>query len=100
MEAAKGQYHLSGTLQPQLLVGGLVGRLSDPGVDIDATGTFKKRVIDGKLSLTSPALALTTEGGIDLGHNLFDDLRIEARLLRPEARSGEQTSELQSLMRI
>src|SRR3546814_9113827 len=63
MEAAKGQYHLSGTLQPQLLVGGLVGRLSDPGVDIDATGTFKKRVIDGTLSLKSPALALTTEGG-------------------------------------
>src|SRR3546814_15749518 len=60
MEAAKGQYHLSGTLQPQLLVGGLVGRLSDPGVDIDATGTFKKRVIDGTLSLKSPALALTT----------------------------------------
>src|SRR3546814_9765745 len=25
------------------------------------------------------------EGGIDLGHNLFDDLRIEARLLRPAA---------------
>src|SRR3546814_2860601 len=58
---------------------------SDLSVGIDATGTFKKRVIDGTLSLKSPALALTMEGGIDLGHNLFDDLRIEARLLRPAA---------------
>ncbi|MBK5265067.1 MAG: translocation/assembly module TamB domain-containing protein, partial [Alphaproteobacteria bacterium] len=85
VEVANGRYRLSGTLQPQWLRGGLIGRLSMPQVRAEASGTFEKRVIDGELMLRSAALQLVAKGGLDLGHNLFDDLRVKAQLLRPAA---------------
>lgn len=85
LEAAKGQYRLTGILRPQYLRGGLIGRLSSPELAVDATGTIERRVVAGALSLRSDALLLEAEGGIDLAHSLYDDLRMQFRLLRPSA---------------
>lgn len=85
LEAAKGQYHLAGTLQPQLLRPGLIGRLSAPKLEVDAAGTFDKRLLSGQLALKSDAIDLTAKGGIDLAHNLIDDLRVDTWLRRPSA---------------
>ncbi|MCF8707048.1 translocation/assembly module TamB domain-containing protein [Rhizorhapis sp. SPR117] len=85
MEVANGHYRLSGTLQPQWLRGGLIGRLSMPEIRAEASGTFEKRVVSGELTLRSAALQLVAKGGVDLGHNLFDDLRVDVQLLRPAA---------------
>lgn len=85
LEAARGQYRLTGTVQPQLLRQGLIGRLSASGVEVEATGTLQDRMLAGQMALRSEAVALNAQGGIDLGHSLFDDLRIDARLRRPSA---------------
>lgn len=85
MEAVRGQYRLTGTLQPQLLRQGLIGRLSAPSLEVDASGAFVKRVLAGEVKLRSDALVLDARGGIDLGHSLIDDLRVDAWLRRPAA---------------
>ena len=85
MEAAKGQYRLTGAVQPQLLRPGLIGRLSEPNLEVDASGTFERRFLKGQLGLRSEAIELTARGGIDLAHSLIDDLRIETWLRRPSA---------------
>lgn len=85
MAAAKGQYSLTGQMRPQLLRGGLISRLSAPQLDVQASGTFEKRMIAGGMTLRSEAIEIDAKGGIDLAHSLFDDLRVNAQLLRPAA---------------
>jgi translocation and assembly module TamB len=85
LQAAKGQYLLTGVLQPQRLRQGLIGRLSAPGLAVEASGTFERRVLAGAVKLRSDALVLDARGGIDLGHSLIDDLRVDAWLRRPAA---------------
>lgn len=85
LSAAKGKYHLAGTLQPQLLRPGLIGRLSAPELKVDAAGTLEKRLLAGQVALRSEAVDLQAKGGIDLAHSLVDDLRINTWLRRPSA---------------
>lgn len=85
LEAVKGRYRLTGSLHPQLLRGGLIARMSTPEMAVNASGTLDKRLILGEASLRSKALLLEAKGGVDLARNMFDDLRLDARLLRPSA---------------
>lgn len=80
-----GRYSLAGALAPGDLVRGKLMRLTSPRVIVSGAATLADRRLDGTLSLRSAALAVTTEGIVDLGSGAFDNLRTRARLLRPPA---------------
>ncbi|MBB5985162.1 translocation/assembly module TamB domain-containing protein [Sphingobium lignivorans] len=50
---------------------------------LDADLTFERRVARGTASLQVAALRLGVAGGVDLGRNRFDDLRLEAAVDQP-----------------
>jgi len=83
--AEKGAYSLAGSLFPSRVTQGKKMRLSAPRVLVNGQATLHDRKLDGRVSLRSPSLVLEAEGLIDLGANAFDDLRLDARLLRPPA---------------
>jgi translocation and assembly module TamB len=86
LTARSGTYAASGTLQGAAITGkGLLQRLSAPRLDLSASGTLENRVIDGKLSVRSPAIDLSADGAIDLRHNALDNMLVELKLARPEA---------------
>lgn len=78
-----GRYHLNGRLAPGVLLKGGLKRIASPYVTIDLDTGFDNRRFDGRLSLSSPAMTLVGEGGIDLRTSSFRNLQISARLLRP-----------------
>ncbi|RZM15912.1 MAG: translocation/assembly module TamB, partial [Sphingomonas sp.] len=86
-----GRYTLSGVMAPSSLLGGKLQRLTAPRVLVNGAATFERRRLDGRLSLRTPALAVDTTGGIDLGTNAYRNVRIKARLLRPQALFGNMT---------
>ncbi|KKW91000.1 translocation/assembly module TamB domain-containing protein [Sphingobium chungbukense] len=86
LSARSGAYAASGTIEGAAIAGqGLFQRLSAPRLAIQANGSMTNRVIDGKLSLRSTAIALTADGGIDLRNNGFDNLLVDVQLARPQA---------------
>lgn len=86
-----GRYTLSGVMAPSSLLSGKLQRLTAPRVLVNGAATFERRRLDGRLSLRTPALAVDTTGGIDLGTNAYRNVRIKARLLRPQALFGNMT---------
>jgi translocation and assembly module TamB len=86
LTARSGTYAANGTLQGAAIAGnGLLQRLSAPRLTLSASGTLDKRIIDGKLTVRSPAIDLTADGAIDLRHNALDNMLVELKLARPEA---------------
>ncbi len=85
LDARSGRYTLSGTLAPAPFVGGKLRRLSAPRVLVNGQAGFANRRLEGELSLRSPSLAVNASGTVDLGANAYRDVRIAARLLRPDA---------------
>jgi translocation and assembly module TamB len=83
--ARSGRFELTGELRPALFTPPAVDRLLAPSVAVRGDVDVEGRRLDTNLRLTSQALDLTAIGLVDLGRSRFDDLRIEARLLRPEA---------------
>lgn len=83
--AREGDYSLTGSLYPSRVAQGKLMRLSAPRILVNGAATFANRRLDGKLSLRSQALAVDTEGRVDLGASAYDDLRVDIRLLRPSA---------------
>lgn len=85
LEAADGNYDVSGTIEGRQIAGsGLVARLTEPRLQLVASGTFEKRVLAGGMTLSTNALDLAIKGGIDLGKSRFDDLRADLILRRPD----------------
>ena len=85
LAADNGRYTLSGTLVPAPLVRGKLQRLTAPRVLVNGSATFAERRLDGSLSLRSPSLGVNATGVVDLGANAWRNVRIAARLVRPEA---------------
>lgn len=85
LAADSGQYRLSGTLAPAPFLKGRLQRLTAPRVAVDGRASFIKRRLDGVVTLRSPALLVRGTGIVDLGQSVFDNLRIDARLLQPAA---------------
>jgi translocation and assembly module TamB len=86
LTARSGTYTADGTLQGAAIAGnGLIQRLSAPRLDLSASGTLENRIIDGKVSIRSPAIDLTADGAIDLRHNALDNVLVELKLARPQA---------------
>jgi translocation and assembly module TamB len=80
-----GAYTLLGTLELATITRGKLQSLSAQRVTVNGGGTFEHRRLDGSLSLRSAALAVQADGVVDLSHSAFSNLRLRARLLRPEA---------------
>lgn len=86
LAATKGQYQLTGDVEGQAIAGnGLIQRLSAPRLDLTATGTLENRVLDGTMKLRSAAIDLTADGAFDLRNSSLDNMRIDAKLARPQA---------------
>ncbi len=83
IEARSGSFSVRGPARPGLYVKGPVERLADPQMDVALDLTWKDRIADLKLVLTSSALSLTCEGRIDLARNRWGDFRADALLLTP-----------------
>jgi translocation and assembly module TamB len=88
---AAGRYTLSGVLAPSTLLSGKLQRLTTPRILVNGTAGFANRRLDGQLSLRTPALAIDTTGTVDLAANVYRNVRIKARLLRPPALFGNMT---------
>ena len=80
-----GDYTLVGTLEPQRIAKGKLKSLTAPRVTVNGGATFANRRLDGQLSLRSAALAVEARGVVDLAKSAFGNVKLEARLLRPEA---------------
>ncbi|WP_448658042.1 translocation/assembly module TamB domain-containing protein [Sphingomonas sp. CJ99] len=80
-----GDYRLNGTLSPAPLIGSRLRALVSPRLTLVAAGTVANRRIEGRMTVRSDALAVDSQGGIDLRTSAFRNLRTEVRLARPAA---------------
>jgi translocation and assembly module TamB len=85
LTATAGRYTLVGMLAPASITKGKVQRLASPRILINGAGTLEHRRLTGLLSLRSAALSAEVTGTIDLAASAYRNLRVTARLLRPEA---------------
>jgi translocation and assembly module TamB len=83
LDAADGRFALKGKAAPGLAIGGIVQRLGSPQVEIDAVAALAERVLDTRLTLRSPSIAVSARGKVDLGRDRFDDFAVHADLLKP-----------------
>ena len=81
--AARGRYRLAGTLAPAPFLKGRLQRLTAPRIKVEGDGTLKDRILDGRLTLSSPALRAVARGGIDFGRRSYRKVSVGIDLLRP-----------------
>ena len=80
-----GRYTLTGSITPASITRGKLQSLTAPRVVVNGSARLSNRRLDGTLSMRSAALAAEASGVVDLARSAFDNLRLRARLLRPEA---------------
>ncbi len=80
-----GAYTLTGFVAPASITRGRVQRLSTPRFLVNGAATLADRRLAGSLSLRSAALSVDATGAINLAASAYRNVRITARLLRPEA---------------
>ncbi len=83
--ARDGTFEANGPTRPNLVLTGPVQRLAAPAAMLHASARLAQRRADLRVRLYSPAFAAAAEGRLDLGNNVYEELRIAARLLRPGA---------------
>ncbi|MDQ3482873.1 MAG: translocation/assembly module TamB domain-containing protein [Pseudomonadota bacterium] len=79
----KGRFGLRGILLPAQFLTGRLMRLAAPVVRVSGAATLEDRILDGQLTLGSPALNVAASGAIDLANNRFRSVRVGVDLLRP-----------------
>jgi translocation and assembly module TamB len=85
LTARDGSFAAKGTAQPSRLLAGSTAALFAPSTAIDVTARLAERKADVDGRLSSEAMRLGVSGGLDLGRNRYDDLRLAFVLLRPGA---------------
>jgi translocation and assembly module TamB len=80
-----GRYSLAGTLNLGTIAAGKLQRLTNPRVTISGAATLANRRLEGEVKLRSAALAIDTDGTLDLASSAYRNVRIVARLLQPPA---------------
>ncbi|HEY1228772.1 MAG TPA: hypothetical protein VGF26_15770, partial [Ramlibacter sp.] len=80
-----GRYSLGGTLAPSTMLHGKLQRLTAPSIKLLGTATLAERRLNGRLNLASPALQFAAAGTVDLAQGSFDQLSLDAKLLKPPA---------------
>ena len=82
--ADKGRFRITGVAAPGLVSQGIMQRLATPDVRIDAQIDLGDRRAEVAASLSSPQVAVKAAGGLDFAAGRFDDVSIDARLLKPD----------------
>lgn len=85
LEATEGLFAYDGKLTGSVMPEGVVQRLASPDLLIKGTARIEDRLASLDLQARSAALILTAQGGIDLGRNSLDAMRVETRLIDPSA---------------
>ena len=85
LAADKGRYRLSGALVPAPFLKGRLRALTAPRVRVDGAATLEDRILDGQLTLATPALRAVARGAVDLGESRYRKMRVGVDVLRPEA---------------
>jgi translocation and assembly module TamB len=80
-----GRYRLAGKWAPAPFLKGKLKRLTTPIVDIRGDATLEERVLDGQVTLASPALRAVAKGALDLASNRYRGMRLGLDLLKPPA---------------
>ncbi len=80
-----GSYGLLGLAWPEDHLSGLAARAAGRSVAISGHGTLTNRILDGDLGLIGEGLSVQGRGGVDLGGNHFNGLRLAAVLRAPGA---------------
>jgi translocation and assembly module TamB len=79
-----GRFGVLGLAWPGDLLSGVAARAAGESVIVSASGTFVANRLDGTFSLGGTGVTLAGTGGVDLGRNRFEALR-----LRAAARDGD-----------
>ncbi|ATE64825.1 translocation/assembly module TamB domain-containing protein [Rhizorhabdus dicambivorans] len=85
LTADSGKYALDGFLAPTSFLKGKLQRLSAPIIRIDGAATLVDRRLGGTLALRTEAIEIATAGTLDLANSAFEEVIVDARLLRPPA---------------
>jgi translocation and assembly module TamB len=86
IEARDGRFRVRGTTRPGLYLEGPVERLTAPALQVALDANLlEQRRLETQLRLRSSALAVATQGLLDLGASRFGDFRVETMLLTPGA---------------
>ncbi|MEO6359436.1 MAG: translocation/assembly module TamB, partial [Sphingomicrobium sp.] len=80
-----GRYRLNGDVAAAQFLTGKMQRLITPRISVRGDGRLVDRVLDGQLSLSSPALRAVVKGAVDLAGGRYRKLRLGVDLLRPAA---------------
>ncbi|MCL6740489.1 translocation/assembly module TamB [Sphingomonas sp. RB56-2] len=80
-----GRYRLTGNLALSPFLKGKLQRLTAPVVKVSGDATFEQRILDGKLTMTSPSLRAAAAGKLDFAQGRYDEVAIGIDLLRPPA---------------
>lgn len=85
LSARDGTVAMKGVAQASRLFAGQTAVLLGPETAIDLTARLDKRKADVDGRLSSNAVRLGVSGGVDLGNNRYEDLRLALNILRPDA---------------
>ena len=85
LHARSGRYDLDGVAKPSAFTNGRVAALTGPQVRVKGNARLEARRLDAHLALASSAIAFSANGIVDLASSSLDGMRIDARLLRPQA---------------
>ncbi|MEH6717168.1 translocation/assembly module TamB domain-containing protein [Parasphingorhabdus flavimaris] len=101
LEAREGLFAYDGQLTASMLPDGIAQKLAAPNLVLNGTASVENRLVALDLEARSAALSFTAEGGIDLGRNSLDAMRLETRLIDPSALAANlkaQDFELKALL--
>ena len=101
LEAREGLFAYDGKLTGSVMPAGVVQRLASPDLLLKGTARIENRLASLDLEARSAALIFTAEGGVDLGRNSLDAMRVETRLIDPSALAANmkaQDFELKALL--
>lgn len=85
LKAENGTFTITGPARPDLFVTGPAQRLTEPLTQVNAVVHWENRRADLNVHLNSRALAVATEGTLDVGRNTYERLKVGIRLLSPGA---------------
>ncbi len=85
LTARSGRYDLNGVIRPSLVTSGRIQRLTAPMLAVTGNAVLVNRRLDTHVGIASPALRVGVNGIVDLANSSFDTVRVDARLLQPQA---------------
>ncbi|WP_417622576.1 translocation/assembly module TamB domain-containing protein [Parasphingorhabdus sp.] len=101
VEAKEGLFAYDGKLTGSLMPAGIAQKLASPDLTLKGTASLEDRLAALDLEARSAALSFTAKGGVDLGRNSLDAMRLETRLINPSALASNmkaQDFELKALL--